>query len=92
MGSSSGRPGTLTMISGLREETSIRPDRVYASGNLPSEPYRLEGADVTLMIHKIELDQPLALVEEAVCQLRRQLLTTTTTLPPPAAPRVARLG
>ncbi|MDP9436126.1 MAG: hypothetical protein M3P93_13425 [Actinomycetota bacterium] len=47
---------------------------------------------MTLMIHKIELDQPLALMEEAVCQLRRQLLATTTTLPPPAAPRVARLG
>jgi 5-methylcytosine-specific restriction enzyme subunit McrC len=47
---------------------------VYASGNLPAEPYELEGSGVTLRIHKIDMGQPIEHIEKAVADLRETLL------------------
>ncbi len=54
---------------------------IYASGTLPTLPYRLQGADVTLAIHKIAIDQPVEDVEQDVAGLRERLLAPTSTPP-----------
>lgn len=48
---------------------------IYAAGNLPSQPYVLEGSDVTLGIHKVDINRPVGEIEHAVRDLRRTLLT-----------------
>jgi 5-methylcytosine-specific restriction enzyme subunit McrC len=47
---------------------------VYASGNLPAEPYVLERCKVTLQIHKIDMGQPIEQIERDVADLRKRLL------------------